>query len=358
MNSMYDTALDLIKLLNSKGFSSYIVGGYPRDKYLGIYSNDIDICTRAKKSDLVKILGDIDSNKYNSYKVIYKGYTFEITTFRRDFFYFKNRFPKKVFYTRSLRVDLKRRDFVINTLCIDCDGNYVDLLGAKADLDSRRIKLIGGISSFKHDSLRILRAIRFATVLNFKLDSKVIKAINKYKNLLVNISYDRKKSELEKIFKSKNAEYGLFLIQEYGLERFLDINLTGVVITDDVDAMWAQVLIDDSYKFSKKETKKIKIIKKLMHKKFDIYYLYKYGCDILSSVIKIKKDNIDVYKLYNMLPIKDREDIDIDFFVICDSVSVDNESIAILYDDIEKQILYGKLKNEKDAIISYIKKNY
>ena len=358
MNNMYDTALDLIKLLNNNGFCSYIIGGYPRDKYLGVESNDIDICTSAKKGDLSKIFGDVDSNKYNSYKIFYKDYIFEVTTFRREFFYLKNRFPMKVFYTKSLKTDLKRRDFIINTLCIDCDGNYVDLLGARDDLDNGIIRLVGHKISFKQDSFRILRAIRFATVLNFKLDFKVIKAISKYKHLLINISYDRKKQELEKIFKSKNAEYGLFLIQEYGLDRYLDINLDGVVVTDDVAAMWAQVLIDDSYKFSKNEFKKIKIIRKLMNKKFDLYYLYKYGCDILSSVIKIKKDDIDVYELYDKLPIKDREDIDIDFFIICDVVCVDNDSISVLYDDIEKQIVYGKLKNEKNAIISYIKKNY
>ena len=105
---MYETALEILKLLKSRGFNSYIVGGYPRDKYLGIESNDIDICTSAKREDLTKIFGEISPNKYNSYKIFYKDYTYEITTFRIEFLYLKNRFPMKVFNTKNLKLDLKR----------------------------------------------------------------------------------------------------------------------------------------------------------------------------------------------------------------------------------------------------------
>lgn len=358
MNNMYEHALEILKQINENGLESYIIGGYARDKYLNIENNDIDICTNARLKDLKKIFGEIKKNKFGSYKIEYKENIYEITTYRREFMYLNNRFPKKILYTKKLKTDLKRRDFTINTLCIDEFGNHVDLLNAKKDIDDKVIKLVGTKRSLKKDALRTLRAIRFATTLNFKLDEKLKKAIIKYGHLLSKISNERKKQELEKIFASSNAEYGIYLIQEFGLQRYLDIDLTGLVIVDDLQAMWAQVLIDDSYNFNKTEKKTIKLIKKLMNKKFDLINLYKYGPDILSSVIKIQKEDMDVYQKYNDLQIKDRQDIDIDFFQICDVINVNNETISIIYDDIEKKIVYGEIKNKKEDILKYIKKKY
>lgn len=357
MNNMYDTALELLKKINDNGNEAYIVGGFSRDKFLGVTSNDIDICTNAKYSDLKKLL-DIEYNKYGSYKVNYKGYMYEITTFRSEGIYLNNRFPKKIRYTKSLKNDLKRRDFIINTLCIDSNGDYKDLFGAIDDLNNKVIRLVGGKRSLKSDALRTLRAIRFATILNFSLDHKLEIAINKYKHLLCNISYDRKKHELEKIFKSDNVQYGAYLIQKFDLERYLDIDVSDIVKVDNINAMWAQVIVDNSYNFNKQDKKEIDLIRKLLKKEFDLYDLYKYGVDIFNCVVKIKKEDIDIYKLYSELPIKDRQEIDINFFEICEIVDVDNESISILYDNIEKEIVYGNLKNKKSEIKKYIKKNY
>ena len=358
MNNMYETALELLKKICDLGFEAYIVGGFARDKYLKKDSIDIDICTSAKYCDLKKIFDDINENSYFSYKVKYKDYNFEITTFRRDGIYINHRFPKKVKYTKKLKCDLKRRDFIINTLCIDSSGNFVDLLGAKSDLDRGLVRLVGGKNSLGHDALRILRAIRFLTILNFSLDVKLENSINKYKHLLRDISYDRKKCEIEKILKSDNVQYGCYLIQKFDLERYLDIDVSDIVAVHNINAMWAQIIIDDSYSFSKKDRKEIDLFKKLIKKDFDLYDLYKYGADILSYVVKIKKEDIDVHKLYKDIVIKDRQEIDINFFEICEIIDVDCETISEIYDDVEKEIVYGNLKNRKDDIKKFIKKNY
>ena len=94
------------------------------------------------------------------------------------------RYPKKIKYTKKLKTDLKRRDFTINTLCINYKEETIDLLNAKKDLDTKTIKLIGKKSRLKDDSLRILRAIRLATILNFNIDEKTSKAIIKYKEYI------------------------------------------------------------------------------------------------------------------------------------------------------------------------------
>lgn len=354
----YSVALDILSKLNDSGFLAYIVGGFPRDYYLGMVSDDIDICTSANFNDLCCIFNDVKNKKHCSYILNYNDYEFEITTFRRDGRYIKSRHPKSVKFVNDLKSDLKRRDFTVNTLCIDSNGEFIDLMNARIDINHKVIKLIGSKQRIFQDSLRILRAIRLATILNFSIDSKLSKAILFYKSSLVNLSYDRKRSELDKIFSSNNAKYGIDLIRKYELDRFLNIDISDVVIVDDLCGMWAQVIIDDSYNFSKSMRYKIMKIKDLINIPFELYDLYLYGLDIFSVVSKIKGDNLDILGMYNALPIKDRDDIDVDFFDICDKVNVDNYMIGNIYSDIEKRIVYGKLENNKKDILDYIIKTY
>lgn len=354
---MYNNALEILKILDRNNFEAYIIGGYPRDLYLGKKSTDIDICTNAKYKDLKKLFKNITDNNYGSYKLKYKNQEYEITTYRKESNYINNRFPK-VKYTKKLTKDLKRRDFVINTLCIDRYGNYVDIKNAKRDLDEKIIRLIGFKTKIREDSLRILRAIRFATLLNFKIDKKLDQAIEKYKENLTKLSFDRKKSELEKILTDENAEYGIELIKKYKLEPYLKINVDKVNLIDDIDGIWAQILVDDSYNFTKERRKKINTLQKLIKRYFDIYDLYKYGKDIMEIVDKIKNETHDLKKLYKNLQIKDRDEIDINFFEICEIKEISNDTMEKLYEDLEKQIVYNNLKNKKSEIVKYIKNNY
>lgn len=352
---MYNNALEILKTLNKNNFEAYIIGGYPRDLYLKIENKDIDICTNAKYKDLKKLFKEIKDNKYGSYKIKYKNQQYEITTFRKETRYIKNRFPKKTKYTKYLKKDLKRRDFIMNTLCIDRYGNYVDILDAKKDIEEKIIRLIGSKNRIKEDSLRILRAIRFATKLNFKLDKKLEDAIIKYKPYLENLSSDRKKQELEKILKDKNAKYGIELIKKYDLEKYLNINLNNLVLTQNINGIWAQILIDETYNFTKEEYKEINSIIKLKEKKYNIYDLYKYGPKILETVNEIKKENENIKQKYKDLKIKDRDEIDINFFEICEITNATNKQIKTIYEDLEKQIINNKLENKNEEIKKYLK---
>lgn len=356
-SKMYESALEILMILNQNNFEAYIIGGYPRDLYLGRTNSDIDICTSAKYNDLKKIF-NVKNNKYGSCVLYYNDFSFEVTTFRRESHYLNSRFPGKVSFTKSFVKDLKRRDFTINTLCIDTSGSFIDLLNARLDINHKIIKLIGSKKKIGDDSLRILRAIRFATVLDFKIDENLSKAILKYRDNLLDLSFDRKKRELDKMFCSNNCSYALSLIKFYSLEEYLHINLDNVVIVDDLCGMWAQVIVDDSYNFNKYERFKISKIRELLLVPFDLYDLYKYGYDIFTAVSSIKKDNLNISELYDNLIIKDRDDIDISFFDICDVLSVNDNMIKTIYCDIEKKIIYGELKNNKSDILKYIKKNY
>ena len=177
---MYNIAINILKIIGTKGYEAYIVGGFARNLYLNKTSDDIDICTNAKYDDLKLIFDDIENKGFGSYLLKYNNFIFEITTYRRELEYMNNRYPK-VEYINDVKEDLKRRDFTINTLMIDKNGNYVDLMNARNDIENKIIKCVGNTDiKIKEDSLRIIRALRFSSDLDFKLDDELIFSIEKY----------------------------------------------------------------------------------------------------------------------------------------------------------------------------------
>lgn len=197
---MYEVALKILEKIEENGYKAYIVGGYPRDRYIGIKSNDIDICTNALVKDLKKIFNNIDSKyeKYGNCILSMNNYNYQITTFRKEK-YLDNRNNVEIEFIDDLRQDLERRDFTINTLCIDKNGIYIDLLNSTNDIDNKIIKLVGNIEKLKDDPLRILRAIRFAGNLNFRLDNCLIDGIKKYGNLVKKLNKNKVNEELDKM---------------------------------------------------------------------------------------------------------------------------------------------------------------
>ena len=362
---MYETALEILNKINEYGYKAYIVGGYPRDIYLKRTSLDIDICTNATPKQLKEIFKESVLNKqeYGSVTLIYKKIRFEITTFRKEIKYENNRFPVKIKYINTLIDDLERRDFTINTLCIDSSGNVIDLLNAKNDLDNRIIKCVGNTKKkIKEDILRSLRAIRFATILNFKLDDELKKAIKKYGYLLKKLSYYRKKEELEKIFSSPNCQYGLNLIKELDLDTKLELNnFDNLVITTSSLGIWAQLDVMNLYSFSNNEKEIINKIKEALPKNIlDNKVLYQYGLYICTLVGEIKKiDRTIIVCKYNNLPIHSIKDIDIKADQICNLLNKKSGPfLKIIYKDLETRILNNDLYNEYTTICNYLKQKY
>ena len=246
---------EILNILNNNGYEAYIVGGFVRDYLLNIKSNDYDICTNALYEDL-KDLFDVSDNNYGSFKINYKGTLYEVTTFRKDLNYINNRKPEHIIYVKTLYEDLQRRDFTINTICMDKDKNIIDLLNGRDDLNNKLIKVVGDTDKkISEDALRILRAIRFATTLNFKLDDNLYNSIKKYNYLVKDLSYYRKRQELDKIFQSNNIDYGIKLLKELELDKYLEINLD--FKKTDLLGIWAQIN-NMNYPFTKQELKIIK----------------------------------------------------------------------------------------------------
>ena len=356
---MKDLAFEILNILDNFGYVGYIVGGYVRDMLLGIESHDIDITTNATPMELKEVFkeNELINTGYGSVKLIYKNNGFEITTFRKEENYTDNRHPGSITYVDDLAEDVLRRDFTINALCIDKDNQLIDLVNGREDLNNHVLKtIVDSSQSFSLDALRILRAIRFASLLDFQMSDDIDKAIKENKDLLKNISSNRRKMELDKIFGSNKAKEGIALIKEYQLDDVLEIDLSRVKDYSDIVGIWAMINTD-SYNFTSAEKsliEKVNIVYDLDN--LDDIVLYKYGVyvNVLAGINK-GLEKKDIIEKYEKLPIKNRDEILISGDEIGKIIKKPAGAIiGKIYNDLEDKILKGLLMNNKEEIIRYI----
>ena len=202
----------VINALADAGFSAYIVGGCVRDYFLGNQTSDTDITTSAKPCEVEKILADKNIKvvetglKHGTVTAVIDKTPFEITTFRTDGEYKDSRHPQSVEFVEDVEQDLKRRDFTVNAMAYNDERGLVDLFGGREDIENRIIRTVGEPDArFKEDALRIMRALRFSSVLGFDIEEKTKKSIFDNMYLLENISAERIFSELSKLLCRKNV---------------------------------------------------------------------------------------------------------------------------------------------------------
>lgn len=362
---MLDNALKLIKELTEHNYKAYIVGGFVRDLLLGRESQDIDIATNATPKEIQEVFQDsfLPTEDYGSVVVNKYGIRFEITTFRKEFTYQDHRKPVEIEYIDDLYQDLLRRDFTINAICIDENGEIIDFLGGRDDLERKLIRTVGDADErFEQDALRILRAIRFATVLDFQLDGEVVEAIRKHRSLLKELSYHRKKEELDKIFVSGRAEQGIDMLLDFRLDKCLELdNLSKVENTNSLIGIWSVLHVEDKYPFSSNEKELMKDIREVMVlNNYDPMALYHYGLYVNSVAGELKGlDKKKITECYNSLSIHRRQDLDLSSEEIMDSLhKTPGEYLSDIYEAIEKEVLYHRLPNEKDKLLAYIQENF
>lgn len=199
-----DYAAKALDILHANGFKAYIVGGCVRDAVLGKTPDDYDICTDCtpqRMEEIFKNFTTIETGiKHGTLTVLIDRKPVEITTFRSDGKYTDHRKPDKVRFETELSEDLKRRDFTINALCYNKAEGLVDMFGGIGDIRSRVIKCVGKPSErFDEDALRIMRALRFSSVLGFEIEKNTADAVHAQKELLKEISAERIASELKKL---------------------------------------------------------------------------------------------------------------------------------------------------------------
>ena len=218
----------IIDELYNIGKEGFVVGGCVRDSLLGLKPNDWDITTNASPQ-LVKDIFErqgfrvIETGiKHGTVTVIINEEPFEITTYRIEGEYIDNRRPSNVEYTDSLREDLIRRDFTINAMAYNTDIGLIDHFDGREHLKEKIIKCVGdGNKRFSEDALRVMRAIRFSSQLDFQIDEYTLDNIKKNAILIKNISKERIKDELNKILLSERPSKGIRLMVESGVMGYI-----------------------------------------------------------------------------------------------------------------------------------------
>ena len=224
-NSFQKTAVLLTAVLARESGSAYWVGGAVRDILLGNSPKDIDISTAAKPVDIKKILRKMNlpviaiGEKFGTIATIVEGSKIEITTYRAESDYSDSRHPDKVKFISNIKTDAARRDFTVNAFYWNPEnGEVLDLARGKKDLETKSLRFVGNANQrIIEDPLRMLRAARFATILNLKINSAAKKAIIKNAALVKSVSSERILEELDKIMASPNYHSGILLLNTLGL---------------------------------------------------------------------------------------------------------------------------------------------
>ena len=201
---------DLIARLNEAGFSAYAVGGCVRDSLLGLTPHDWDLCTSALPEDMLRVFRNErvaeTGLKHGTLTVIRNHVPYEITTFRVDGTYTDHRHPDSVAFVADVAEDLARRDFTVNAMAWSPADGLTDLFGGRNDLEAGIIRCVGEpCRRFEEDALRILRALRFASVFDFAIDPATDEAARKQASSLRNVAGERIREELLKLLCGRGA---------------------------------------------------------------------------------------------------------------------------------------------------------
>ena len=227
-------ALTAMKELEKNGFSSFVVGGCVRDSIMGKAANDWDMTTSATPEETLEVFKNFRTIptgiKHGTVTVLIDKQPLEITTFRIDGEYSDNRRPDSVNFTRNIENDLSRRDFTVNAMAYSEKEGLVDLFGGGEDIEKKIIRCVGEPDKrFREDALRIMRAIRFSSVLGFEIEEKTAESIRRNKHLLKNIAAERIRVELEKLLLGDGAERILLQFSDVIFEIIPELEKTAKV---------------------------------------------------------------------------------------------------------------------------------
>ena len=225
-----ENVIKIAKILSENGYKAYAVGGCIRDALMGKIPADWDMTTDCPPSKMLEIfensgLRTIPTGlKHGTVTVLIENEAYECTTFRIDGSYTDSRHPDSVTFTPELSEDLRRRDFTVNAMAGDplSSDDITDIFGGQDDIENKIIRAVGDPKKrFTEDALRILRAVRFATTLDFLIDDETKSAAKLLGSRLKDVSAERKSVELKKTLLSKNADRGISLLLDLDLAKYI-----------------------------------------------------------------------------------------------------------------------------------------
>ena len=200
----------IIDKMHSHGFSAHVVGGSVRDSLIGRELGDFDITTNALPAETKAVFSEyrtVDTGiKHGTVTLVLGGVPYEITTYRIDGDYKDKRHPHSVTFTASLKEDLARRDFTVNAMAYSDRDGLIDPFDGCGDAEKKLIRAVGDpMVRFSEDALRILRALRFSSVLGFDIEGRTQEAARALSKNLGAISKERVYTELKKLISGADA---------------------------------------------------------------------------------------------------------------------------------------------------------
>lgn len=386
----FKEALPIIEKIEEAGFEAYFVGGSVRDALLEKDINDVDIATSAFPAEIKQIFHKtIDVGiEHGTVMVLWDGDTYEITTFRTESAYQDFRRPDKVEFVRSLEEDLKRRDFTVNALAMDKQGQIMDYFEGQEDLKKGMIKAVGSPQErFHEDALRMMRAVRFVSQLGFTMEQCTQEAITEHHALLGKISIERISIEFMKLLQGKGRSKGLelFVLTELyaycpGLKSYKNELQKFARFEGELStrlAAWTMLIhylaIPTSevakflklWKCSNKEMQEVHLAVKTLRARlthpFTPVELYHSGLTIALEVenmveqLHFPADKELVKEQYEKLSIKNKKEIQISGNDILETLNAKpGKWLGQLLEEIELLIVTGNLANHSTEILSWV----
>lgn len=220
----FEAAKPVLDTIIAAGYEAYFVGGSVRDTILGKPLHDVDIATSAFPAEVKQLFKrTVDTGiEHGTVMILDHGTGYETTTFRTESGYQDFRRPDQVTFVRSLKEDLQRRDFTINALAMKPDGTVIDMFDGLKDLDAGILRAVGVAEErFHEDALRMMRAVRFASQLDFEIEPQTQAAIADNAALLTKIAVERTRVEWEKLLMGQRPQRGLRALLATALYRYL-----------------------------------------------------------------------------------------------------------------------------------------
>ncbi|WP_125715124.1 CCA tRNA nucleotidyltransferase [Companilactobacillus kedongensis] len=390
----FKRALPVLKEIEQAGYEAYFVGGSVRDHILGLPIHDVDIATSAYPEEIKEIFKHtVDTGiQHGTVTVLFSGSSYEITTFRTESGYQDYRRPDQVTFVRSLEDDLKRRDFTINALALDRNGDVIDKFDGLKDLDDHLIRAVGKAEErFHEDALRMMRAVRFQSQLNFKIENKTAEAIALNAHLLEKIAVERTREEFIKMMLGQAWQKGFanFLtfklcdyapgMKQHGSSLVKLTKLEPVKFMDE-DAIWAAIgyalqLSDQDlnkllrvWKVSNKTREAslatYEMLELFANKNFDTWEIYSLGIDnfertvTLCQLFDIKIEYNKLSETVEQIPIRSSHDLAITGNDLIKILGINpGPEIGKMLKNVEKAVVKENVSNYFDELKVYVLSN-
>ena len=386
----FQGAMPILRKLQEAGYEAYYVGGSVRDILLNKPIHDVDIATSAFPAEVKELFHrTIDVGiDHGTVMVITKEATYEVTTFRTESTYQDYRRPDHVEFVRSLKEDLKRRDFTINALAVGIDGTVIDLFDGLDDLRNKVLRAVGNpYERFHEDALRMMRALRFVSHLGFTLEPNTFEAIQEYHSLLAKISVERINVEFVKLMMGSFREAGLrsFVesecyiycpgLRDYGTALLNFSELHGPAVPTERQAWTLLMIMLDmnitdiryfmkewkcSNQLIREVTEMVPALQFRLKFEWDNWTLYQLGRELALSVEYLlyyfdREPNLaKIRLLYQFLPNYSLKDLALKGNEVKDHFDYPRGPwISMTLNKLEQEVVEGNLKNEKEALLAF-----